>query len=193
MTANPRKVPSALMLGAASLLLVGPLACQRSAEADGAISRDPPSAESAPAVARADTPPARPAGPAAGGDSAAAGTDGAADAAGDQKAAPESAAAGADPVGQVSGNVVNGWKQYEVICSRCHGQDALGSAFAPDLRESVKGRLDRDAFMQVAKNGRVEKGMPGFAVLLEDQQIADIYAYLMARSSGKLGPGRPKS
>jgi hypothetical protein len=35
--------------------------------------------------------------------------------------------------------------------------------------------------------------MPGFAVLLEDQQIADIYAYLIARSSGKLGPGRPKS
>ncbi len=33
--------------------------------------------------------------------------------------------------------------------------------------------------------------MPGFTAQLDDQRIDDIYAYITARSSGKLAPGRP--
>ena len=179
-----------LILAGALLLLLELVSCQRSAEADGAISRDTPSAESAPAVAPADTPPAKPAEPAAVGDSAAATTAKPTEAAGDQKAAPEAGAA-AKPAGAASGDVANGWKQYEANCSRCHGQDALGSAFAPDLRQSAK-TLGQEAFAGIVKKGKVATGMPAFESQLDDQQVKDIYAYVTARAGG-LPPGRPKS
>jgi mono/diheme cytochrome c family protein len=98
---------------------------------------------------------------------------------------------GAKAEAQASADVVDGWKQYEANCSRCHGQDALGSALAPDLRKSVKGAVSRDAFVQTAMNGRADKGMPAFAKQLEPSKIDHIYAYVMARSSGKLAAGRP--
>jgi mono/diheme cytochrome c family protein len=144
-----------LVLVAITPLLMGAIACQRSAEADEATSRETPSAESTPAVVAAtDTPSAQPAGPA-------------------------------------SGVVVNGWKQYEVNCSRCHGQDALGSAFAPDLRARAQ-ILGREAFAGIVKKGKVATGMPAFESQLDDQQVNDIYAYVTARAEG-LPPGRPKS
>lgn len=97
------------------------------------------------------------------------------------EAAP--AAAGAD--------VYDGWKMYAVTCERCHGQDALGSAFAPDPRKSA-ATLGHDGFVQIVVNGRPEKGMPAFDGVLEPQQIENIYAYVQARGSGELGPGRPQ-
>jgi cytochrome c len=87
--------------------------------------------------------------------------------------------------------LLNGWKQYEVYCSRCHGQDALGSAFAPDLRLRAEA-LGSDGFIAIVKNGKVPTGMPGFASQMDDQQINAVYDYVVARTSG-LPPGRPKS
>ena len=45
--------------------------------------------------------------------------------------------------------------------------------------------------MQTVKNGRPDKGMPTWGPLLTDKQIEDLYAYLKARSEGRLAPGRP--
>jgi mono/diheme cytochrome c family protein len=45
--------------------------------------------------------------------------------------------------------------------------------------------------VQVVVNGRIEKGMPAFKDVLEPRQIENVYAYVAARGSGELGPGRP--
>jgi mono/diheme cytochrome c family protein len=92
--------------------------------------------------------------------------------------------------GEAAGEVTSGWKQYAVHCERCHGQDALGSALAPDLRKTVKSAT-QEAFAQTVMSGLPDKGMPGFQGVLDPQQVGDIYAYLRARSTGALGPGRP--
>jgi mono/diheme cytochrome c family protein len=194
--------PSGLLL-IALLLWLPPLACQQQSGGAGETG----DAGEGMQAARADTPPGTPAGAdaadtggggrtdtAVGRGDTAAGAGAPAEEAGDTTArAPDQAAGGEGAAGPASGDVLNGWRQYEVNCSRCHGQDALGSAFAPDLRESVKGKLSRDAFAQIVKTGRIDRGMPGFASQLNDQQIADIHAYVVARGAGKLGPGRPKS
>ena len=100
-------------------------------------------------------------------------------------------AAGAeDAAPTAGGDLYDGWKMYAVTCERCHGQDALGSALAPDPRRSA-ATLGRDGFVQVAMNGRIEKGMPAFKDVLEPRQIENVYAYVAARGSGELGAGRP--
>lgn len=86
-----------------------------------------------------------------------------------------------------------GWKRYHTYCDRCHGQDAIGAPLAPDLRRSVEGGLvTQEVFRVVVRDGRVDKGMPGFAALLTDEQIDQIYAYVKARAERRLAPGRPR-
>ncbi len=48
-------------------------------------------------------------------------------------------AAGTDSVDHHAVNAVvyGGWKMFEVYCTRCHGEDAVGSSFAPALIKSV--------------------------------------------------------
>src|SRR3954447_23905138 len=56
-----------------------------------------------------------------------------------------------------------GWKQYELNCSRCHGEFGVGSSFAPALIVSLKddGTIPtKEAFVQTVCAGRPEKGMP---------------------------------
>jgi mono/diheme cytochrome c family protein len=86
-----------------------------------------------------------------------------------------------------------GWRYFQVYCARCHGEDALGSLTAPDLTFSVSsdGSITRDSFVVVARGGSANKEMKGFQDLLDDQQILNIYAYVKARSEGRLGRGRP--
>ena len=87
-----------------------------------------------------------------------------------------------------------GWKYYHVYCDRCHGQDALGSSFAPNLRHSVSaqgGGVTIDSFTVVVRGGSSNREMPPFRELLGDEQIRHVYAYLSARSSGRLAAGRP--
>lgn len=86
--------------------------------------------------------------------------------------------------------IYTGWKFWHVYCYRCHGVDALGSFLAPNLRESVKVLTDEE-FFKTVKEGRVQKGMPAWATLLDDEKIRDIYLYVRARSEGILPPGRP--
>jgi mono/diheme cytochrome c family protein len=102
------------------------------------------------------------------------------------------AAAAADSLA-VNAAEYRGWKLYHTDCDRCHGGDAVGSSFAPNLRRAVgpEGSLNREAFIDKTTNGVVDKGMPAWKGTLSQEQMADIWAYVQARSTGRLWPGRP--
>jgi mono/diheme cytochrome c family protein len=89
----------------------------------------------------------------------------------------------------------DGWKQFNLNCARCHGEDVLGSTIAPHLIVSLKpdGPINtKEAFVQVVCAGRPAKGMPGWCSLgMDPAPIEKIYAYVKARSDGKMSPGRP--
>ena len=93
----------------------------------------------------------------------------------------------------VADQVYQGWKWFHVYCFRCHGEDAVSGGLAPDLRVSLgpHGLVTHEVFMQTVANGRLDKGMPGWKVLLDSAQTEQLYAYVVARSSGQLVPGRP--
>lgn len=93
----------------------------------------------------------------------------------------------------VSGDEYQGWKWFHVYCYRCHGTDALGSTLAPNLRHSVspQGTVTHDVFLTTVRDGRLAKGMPSWDALLNTQQIEQLYAYIKARSEGRLAAGRP--
>ena len=89
----------------------------------------------------------------------------------------------------------DGWKQYNLNCARCHGEDVLGSTIAPHLVMSLKpeGPIPtKEAFLQVVCAGRPEKGMPSWCALgMEPGTIEKLYSYVKARSDAKMSPGRP--
>lgn len=91
--------------------------------------------------------------------------------------------------------VYQGWKQFALHCARCHGDDAVGTSFAPALVESVKatgGTPTFETFVQTVCAGRMDKGMPAWCTLgLEMENIQALHAYLAERASGTLGLGRP--
>jgi mono/diheme cytochrome c family protein len=93
----------------------------------------------------------------------------------------------------VSPQVYEGWKMFAVYCYRCHGVDAMGGTFAPNLRHSVspEGGVTHDIFVTTVTYGRTALGMPTWRGLLSPEQIEDLWLYVNARSSGKLAPGRP--
>ena len=113
------------------------------------------------------------------------------------------AAAPAAPTGDsvrdsllVSDSVYQGWKWFAVYCFRCHGEDAMHPILptAPDLRWAVSAtgaNFPRDSFVNTALNGRPDKGMPAWKVLLDTTAIQELYVYVKARSDGWLKPGRP--
>ena len=110
--------------------------------------------------------------------------------------APDTAAAEPTPVAQRDSLAVtqaeyNGWKNFAVNCTRCHGEDGIGSAIAPSLLKSLQESVTREVFVQTVNFGRPEKGMPPWRTLLSDAQIEQLYLYLKARSEGRLAPGRP--
>lgn len=101
--------------------------------------------------------------------------------------------------GKVDKGTYNGYRRFHGTCHACHGQDAMGSSFAPSLAESLK-TMDYEAFVKTVSEGRqttdssgAVKAMPPFA---NDPNVMkhldDIYRYLSARAVGGLGTGRPK-
>jgi mono/diheme cytochrome c family protein len=92
-------------------------------------------------------------------------------------------------------NAYQGWKQFELNCSRCHGEYGVGTSFAPALIVSLKdgGTIpDEASFITVVCAGRKDKGMPSWCELgLEMDKNQNIYAYLKLRADGKVGDGRP--
>ncbi len=99
------------------------------------------------------------------------------------------------PRDTVSQAVYNGWKQFNLNCARCHGEDVMGTTIAPHLIVSLKpgGPINtKEIFVQTVCAGRPEKGMPAWCALgLEMDKINDIYEYVKGRSDAKISPGRP--
>ena len=95
----------------------------------------------------------------------------------------------------ISVEAYQGWKQYELNCSRCHGEFGVGSSFAPALIVSLtdSGTINTKVlFIQTVCAGRPDKGMPSWCALgLEMDKIQNIYAYLKGRADGKIHIGRP--
>ena len=81
--------------------------------------------------------------------------------------------------------VERGHKTFQQSCGFCHGPDATG-ARAPDLVRSplVAHDVKGDKIGEVIRLGRPDKGMP--PMVLTDQQILDIAAYLHARAAEAL-------
>jgi mono/diheme cytochrome c family protein len=99
------------------------------------------------------------------------------------------------PRDTVSQEVYDGWKQYNLNCARCHGEDVLGTTIAPHLLLSLKPEgpvKTKELFVQTVCAGRPATGMPSWCALgMELPTIEKIYAYVKGRSDAKLAPGRP--
>jgi Cytochrome C oxidase, cbb3-type, subunit III len=99
------------------------------------------------------------------------------------------------PLDTVSQEVYTGWKQFNLNCARCHGEDVQGTTIAPHLIMSLKpdGPINtKELFVQTVCAGRPAKGMPAWCSLgLEMDKIQAIYSYVKGRSDGKIHPGRP--
>ena len=99
------------------------------------------------------------------------------------------------PRDTVSQEIYDGWKQFNLNCARCHGEDVQGTTIAPHLILSLKpdGPVNtKELFLQAVCAGRPDKGMPSWCALgMEPATINKIYAYVKGRSDAKLAPGRP--
>jgi len=99
------------------------------------------------------------------------------------------------PRDTVSQEVYDGWKQFNLNCARCHGEDVQGTTIAPHLILSLKPEgpvSTKELFVQIVCSGRPDKGMPSWCALgMELPTITKIYAYVKGRSEAKLSPGRP--
>ena len=99
------------------------------------------------------------------------------------------------PRDTVSQEVYDGWKQFNLNCARCHGEDVQGTTIAPHLILSLKrdGPIKtKELFLQTVCAGRPDRGMPPWCALgMEPATIDKIYAYVKGRSDAKLSPGRP--
>jgi hypothetical protein len=99
------------------------------------------------------------------------------------------------PRDTVSQAVYEGWKQFNLNCARCHGEDVQGTTIAPHLIVSLKpnGPINsKELFVQTVCAGRPAKGMPAWCALgLDMDKISNIYQYVKGRSDAKISPGRP--
>jgi mono/diheme cytochrome c family protein len=95
----------------------------------------------------------------------------------------------------VSAVEYEGWRQYNVQCARCHGQDALPNPVAANLLVSLAPdgpAADKATFTKVVTEGRTERGMPPFKETMTPEQIDGVYAYLKGRAEKRIPAGRPK-
>jgi mono/diheme cytochrome c family protein len=123
--------------------------------------------------------------------------------------------------GKLDKGAYAGWFIYHLSCFMCHGQDAMGSDVAPDLRKSMKTMSQIQFANKVLVRYRI-LGIPGgpptealrdsvrdevlhqrrgpagtlrMPVFPDDPgmkpHVLDLYAYLKARSDNAIGPGRP--
>jgi cytochrome c len=94
---------------------------------------------------------------------------------------------------KVTKDIFHGYEMYNSYCYRCHGQDAMGSEIAPDLRHSLKAGMTEEQFLSTAMAGRQEKGMPSWAGFLSEEEVKRIYGYVKGRSLDLVPVGRPPS
>lgn len=93
---------------------------------------------------------------------------------------------------KVTPMVFRGYELYNSYCFRCHGADAVGGSYAPNLRKSLANGMKESGFLSVAMTGRKAKGMPSWAGFFTPHQIHAIYQYVKARSIAVVHVGTPK-
>ena len=91
----------------------------------------------------------------------------------------------------------SGYRRYHAECHVCHGPDAMGSTYAPALKDSLK-RLSYEEFFGILAGGKrdteagQEKVMPAFGDNKNVMCYADdLYVYLKSRAAGAWGRARP--
>jgi methanol metabolism-related c-type cytochrome len=90
-----------------------------------------------------------------------------------------------------------GYLQYGANCLVCHGPDALGSSYAPNLTESLKSLSYAEVYGIIVSGKRDVSSsqdlvMPAWGNNKNVMcHINAIYVYLRARSDGAVGRGRP--
>ena len=78
------------------------------------------------------------------------------------------------------GDIQVGRRNYDRVCSACHGEDARSVTAIPDLRYS-NAIADRDTFKSIVIDGaRADKGMVSFRSALTPEQAEEIRAYLVS-------------
>jgi mono/diheme cytochrome c family protein len=113
---------------------------------------------------------------------------------------PYTVRCGADPeaagetVCRVDRATYVGWRTFHAICHTCHGQDALGSSFAPSLVVRVN-EIDKTAFLKAMDEGFTGQ-MGVMPPWKQDPNVnkyfEELWSYLRARADGVLLPGRPE-
>jgi cytochrome c len=93
----------------------------------------------------------------------------------------------------VSDAIFGGFEKYNSYCFRCHGFDAVGGEYAPDLRQSLTNGMTKKSFFAASMAGKPDKGMPAWAGFFTSEDLNQIYEYVKARSLDLIGPGRPPS
>ncbi|WP_249147350.1 transporter substrate-binding domain-containing protein [Bradyrhizobium sp. AUGA SZCCT0177] len=76
----------------------------------------------------------------------------------------------------------SGREIFNGTCAHCHGPDAVQSERRIDLR-LLKKRYGEDThsrFWTAAQEGRPAKGMPAWKGVFSDEQLENVYAYLMS-------------
>lgn len=99
--------------------------------------------------------------------------------------------------GEMDWFTFSGYRRYGANCLQCHGPDALGSSYAPNLTDSLK-TLDYGTFLQTIAAGKKNVSnsenlvMPSFGDNKNVEcYVNDIYVYIRARAIGLLDRQRP--
>ncbi|MEQ8428742.1 MAG: c-type cytochrome [Gammaproteobacteria bacterium] len=92
--------------------------------------------------------------------------------------------------GKISDNVMEGWRTYNGGgCGACHGKGGIG-AVGPNLAVSVTEKLTKEQFNNIVTNGVSGTMMrPHNTNTRVMDNLDNLYAYLVARGDGVLGPG----
>lgn len=93
----------------------------------------------------------------------------------------------------VTKDIFGGFEKYNSYCFRCHGFDAVGGEYAPDLRKSLNNGMSKHEFFVASMEGRPSKGMPGWAGFFDADELNQVYEYVEARAVDLLPAGRPPS
>jgi len=85
-----------------------------------------------------------------------------------------------------------GEARFSSQCGFCHGRDAAGGETGPDLTRSdlVAADLRGDKISPVVRNGRPEKGMPGFDLSAADLGAIVAFIHDQKSKADTLGGGR---
>jgi cytochrome c55X len=99
--------------------------------------------------------------------------------------------AGGAVAGESPAQLARGWTTLRAMdCARCHGKDYEGWT-APSLLAAVR-EAPRERFDRYVLDGDIARGMPGYRSQSAITSNLDaIYAYLLARAKGEIGPGNP--